>query len=185
MVPVFRKRRRERPDLIVLCDVSDSVRNVSRMMLLFMYTLQELFKQVRSFVFVSDIGEVTSQFRGAPVEEAIDLATAGKTISLHANSNYGRALQCFTQEQIGSIGRRTTVMIIGDGRNNYHPHQAWTLQELKRKSRRLLWICTEDRRNWGFGDSEMLTYARLCDQVVVVQSLGDLAKVADQLVPAR
>src|SRR5262249_38399755 len=185
MVPVFRKRMPDRPDLVVLCDVSDSVRNVSRMMLLFMYTLQELFKRVRSFVFVSEIGEVTKEFGETPVEEAIDLATAGKAISLHANSNYGNALQRFAREQIGSIGRKTTVMIIGDGRNNYHPNQAWALQELRRKSRRLLWICSEDRRNWGFGDSEMLTYARFCDQVVVVQSLDDLTRVADQLVPAR
>lgn len=183
MVPQFRSRRPERPDVIVLCDVSDSVRNASRMMLLFTHTLQSLFARVRSFVFVSDIGEVTRHFKELDVEEAIDLAIAGKAISLHANSNYGRALSNFVRDQLGSVSRRTTVMVIGDGRNNYNPSHAWALKDLRRKARRLLWICPEDRRSWGFGDSEMATYARLCHQVVTVQSLGDLVRVAEQLVP--
>jgi len=89
----------------------------------------------------------------------------------------------FVRDQLGSISRRTTVMIIGDGRNNYNANNAWALKDLKRKCKRLLWICSEDKRSWGFGDSEMLVYSKLCDQAVVVQSLSDLAKVADQLVP--
>lgn len=183
MVPQFRSRRPERPEVVVLCDVSDSVRNASRMMLLFTYTLQSLFVRVRSFVFVSDVGEVTRHFKDADVEQAIDLATAGKAISLHANSNYGRALANFVRDELGSFSRRTTLMVIGDGRNNYNPNQAWALKDLRRKVKRLLWICPEDRRSWGFGDSEMHTYAKLCHQAVVVQSLADLERLADQLVP--
>ncbi len=74
-------------------------------------------------------------------------------------------------------------MVIGDGRNNYNPANAWALKDLKRKAKRLLWICPEDRRSWGFGDSEMLTYSKLCHQVVTVQTLSDLERVAAQLVP--
>jgi hypothetical protein len=74
-------------------------------------------------------------------------------------------------------------MVIGDGRNNYNPANDWVLRDLKRKARRLLWICPEDPRAWGFGDSEMHTYAKACHQVVTVQSLADLARVAEQLVP--
>lgn len=183
MVPVFRRRRPERPEVIVLCDVSDSVRNASRMMLLFTHTLQTLFVRVRSFVFVSEVGEVTRYFKELEVDRATDLAIAGKAISIHANSNYGRALASFTRDHLGSITRRTTVMIIGDGRNNYNPNNAWALKDLRRKCRRLLWICPEDRRSWGLGDSDMPAYAKLCHQAVVVQSLADLARVAEQLVP--
>jgi len=184
MAPQFRARRPERPELVVLCDVSDSVRSTSRMMLLFMYTLQSLFARVRSFVFVSDLGEVTRYFKQVEVEEAIDLATAGRAISLHANSNYGRALAAFARDLLPSVTRRTTVMIIGDGRNNYNPSSTWVLTEIKRRCKRLIWICSEDRRSWGFGDSEMLRYESCCDQVAVVQTLGDLARVAEQLIPA-
>ncbi len=183
MVPIFRRRRPERPEVVILCDVSDSVRNASRMMMLFTYSFQSLFARVRSFVFVSDIGEVTRYFKEQDVDQAVDLATAGKAISVYSNSNYGRALATFARDQLGSITRRTTVLVIGDGRNNYNANHAWALAELKRKARRLVWICTEDKRSWGFGDSEMLNYARHCHQTVTVQSLADLDKVADQLIP--
>ena len=183
MAPWFRRRRAQRPDVVVLCDVSESVRNVSRLMLLFTYTLQSMLHRVRSFVFVSDVGEVTGQFRDVPVEQAIDVAVAGQGISLAANSNYGRALAMFARDHLGAVTRRTTVMVIGDGRNNYNPSNAWALEEIRRRCKRLLWICPEDRRGWGFGDSEMLAYARHCHQVVVVKTVNDLAGLADQLLP--
>ncbi|WP_434346509.1 VWA domain-containing protein [Myxococcus virescens] len=177
-------RRPERPELVVLCDVSDSVRQASRMMLLFMHTMQSLIVRVRSFVFVSDVGEVTQYFKDLEVDAAIDMATAGKTVSLSANSNYGRALADFTRDHLGSITRRTTVMVIGDGCNNYNANNACALKDLRRKAKRLLWICPEERGNWGIGDSEMLTYEKHCHQAAVVTSVSDLARIADQLVPA-
>jgi uncharacterized protein with von Willebrand factor type A (vWA) domain len=181
----YRSRRPQRPDVVVLCDVSDSVRNVSRVMLLFVHTLQSLFHRVRSFVFVSDVGEVTQLFRDAEVGEAVELAVAGRAVSLHANSNYGHALATFARSHLGAVSRKTTFLVIGDGRNNFNPPSVWALEEIKRKARRLIWICPEERYAFGTGDSEMLAYARVCHQVATVQSLDDLEKVADALVPRR
>ncbi|MFL5264895.1 MAG: VWA domain-containing protein [Anaeromyxobacteraceae bacterium] len=180
----FRRRRRERPDVVVLCDVSDSVRHVSRLMLVFVHTLQGLFTRVRSFVFVSDVGEVTDAFREEEdVARAADLATAGRHVSLSGNSNYGRALRLFHERHRGAVTRRTTVLVIGDGRNNYNPPHAWVLDDLRRRARRVLWICPEERWAWGQGDSEMLLYAAHVDRVATVTSLAELAGVADALVP--
>lgn len=181
----FRSRRPERPDIVVFCDVSDSVRNVTRVMLLFVHTLQSLFHRVRSFVFVSDVGEVTQLFREADVAEAIELAVAGKAVSLHANSNYGHALASFARNHLGAVSRRTTFLVIGDGRNNFNPPHVWALEEIKRKAKRVIWICPEERYGFGTGDSEMLLYERVCDQVATVQTLNDLEKVAEALVPKR
>jgi uncharacterized protein with von Willebrand factor type A (vWA) domain len=183
MVPQFRSRRPARPDVVVLCDVSDSVRVTSRMMLLFTFTLQSLFARVRSFIFVSELGEVTKYFKDAKPEDAIDAATQSGVISLASNSNYGHALAEFTRGYLGSVTRRTTVLIIGDGRNNHNPANVWALDDLKRKAKRVVWICTEPRQNWGFGDSEMLRYEKAVSQVVTVQSLSDLERIAQQLVP--
>ena len=180
----FRGRRPERPDVIVLCDVSDSVRNASRLMLLFLHTLQSLFTRVRSFAFVSDLGELTQELRGVDARHALDLALAGKAVSLYANSNYGRALALFARDHLGAVTRRTTVIVIGDGRNNYNPSNDWALRDIRLKARRLLWICPEPRASWGLGDSEMQRYARHCSQVAVVTSLADLARLAEELVPA-
>jgi len=183
MLPQFRARRPQRPEVVVLCDVSESVRNVSRLMLLFTHTLQSLFARVRSFVFVSELGEVTELFRSLEPERALDLAVAGKAVSLQANSNYGRALATFARVELPGLSRRTTVLVIGDGRNNYNPANVWALQDIRRKAKRLVWICPEERWGWGFGDSEMSTYAKVCDQVAVVQSLADLDRLAERLIP--
>jgi hypothetical protein len=182
---VFRQRRPERPDVVVLCDVSDSVRHVSRLMLLFLYTLQTLFTRVRSFVFVSELGEVTGAFREEKdVSRAADLATAGKVVSLAGNSNYGRALLAFHRDHLGAVTRRTTVIVIGDGRTNYHAPQDWVLGEIRRKARRVVWICPEERWAWGSGDSEMPRYAAQVDRVAVVTCLADLEEAAEELVPS-
>ncbi|HUB05568.1 MAG TPA: VWA domain-containing protein [Myxococcales bacterium] len=180
----FRGKRPQRPDVVVLCDVSDSVRNASRLMLLFMYTLQSLFTRVRSFAFVSDIGELTGALRGVDARRAIDLALAGKVVSLYANSNYGRALALFAREHLGVVTRRTTVLVIGDGRNNYNAPNEWALEDIRRKARRLVWISPEPRSSWGLGDSEMHRYVRHCSQVAIVNSLADLARLAEEIVPA-
>ena len=179
----FRRKRPERPDLVVLCDVSDSVRHVSRLMLLFLHTLQEVFGRVRSFVFVSDLAEVTDAFkREKDVGRALDRALSGQAVAA-GNSNYGRALRLFQQHHLGALTRRTTFLVIGDGRTNYHPHHAAVLREVRRRGRRVLWICPEERWAWGSGDSEMPSYAAASDRVAVVTRLADLARVADELVP--
>jgi len=181
---VFRARRRQRPDVMVLCDVSDSVRHVSRLMLLFLHTLQTVFARVRSFVFVSDLGEVTDAFRAEKdVARAADLATAGKAVSLAGNSNYGRALRAFQSRYLPSVTGRTTVIVIGDGRTNYLPPESGALREVRRRARRVLWICPEERWAWGSGDSEMPLYAAHVDRVATVTRLGDLEEVAEALLP--
>jgi len=183
MRPVFRTKKALRPDVMVLCDVSDSVRNVSRLMLLFVYTLQSLFGRVRSFAFVSDLGELTAHFRDREASEAVDEALSGKAVSLFANSNYGRALALFTRDFLGAVTRRTTVIVIGDGRNNHNPANAWALREIKLKAKRLVWICPESQSSWGLGDSEMLLYGRECTKVAVVMNLSELEGIAEELVP--
>jgi uncharacterized protein with von Willebrand factor type A (vWA) domain len=180
----FRSRHRARPDIVVLCDVSDSVRHVSRLMLLFVHTLQSLFSRVRSFVFVSDLGEVTDAFRAErDVARAADLATAGRAVSLAGNSNYGRALVSFHRRYIGAVTSRTTVLVIGDGRSNYLAPESWVLREIRRRARRVLWICPEERWAWGSGDSEMPLYAAQVDRVAVATRVSDLEAIAEALVP--
>lgn len=179
---VFRQRRKQRPEVVVLCDVSDSVRNVSRMMLLFVHTLQSQFAGVRSFAFVSDVGEITDAFREADANQALDIALAGKAINLYGNSNYGRMLTHFVGRYLPSISRRTTVLVIGDARNNYNDPAVWALREIARKARRVVWITPEAEEAWGVGDSEMLRYRDVVSQVVVVDGLADLEGVAEKII---
>ena len=147
--------------MVVLCDVSDSVRHVSRLMLLFVHTLQSLFSHVRSFVFVSDLGEVTDAFRAErDVARAADLATAGRAVSLAGNSNYGRALRLLSPpvHRGGDLAHHRASSSATAGATTCAP-ESWVLTEIRRRARRVLWICPEERWAWGSGDSEMPLYA--------------------------
>ena len=177
-----RRRRIERPKLVVLCDISDSVRHVSRFMLQFAFTLQELFAQVRSFVFVAELGECTDLFKQYEIQRAVDVAYAGGVVSVYANSNFGRAFRQFAEKHLDIVNTRTTVIVIGDARNNYHPPEAWALADIKARARRVLWLNPEPPMSWSFGDSVMRDYEPYCDRVEVVNNLKSLTRVVDSLV---
>ena len=179
----FEKRKREKPQILVMCDVSDSVRNASRFMLQFVYSLQDLYSRVRSFVFVADVGEVTESFRTNDVKEALDVALKGDVINVYAHSDFGRSFRNFVTDHIGAVNKRTTVLILGDARNNYNLPHDWCLREIRQRAKRIIWLNPESRNTWGFGDSEMERYAVHCDLVEECRNLGQLYRVIDQLVP--
>jgi uncharacterized protein with von Willebrand factor type A (vWA) domain len=179
----FEKRKREKPQILIMCDVSDSVRNASRFMLQFVYSLQDLYSRVRSFVFVSDVGEVTEHFRTNDVKEALDVALKGDIINVYAHSDFGRAFRNFVTDHLGAVNKRTTVIILGDARNNYNLPHDWCLRDIKQRARRIIWLNPESRNTWGFGDSEMERYATHCDLVEECRNLNQLYRVIDQLVP--
>jgi hypothetical protein len=81
------------------------------------------------------------------------------------------------------VTSRTTVLVIGDGRSNYLAPESWVLKEIRRRARRLLWICPEERWAWGSGDSEMPLYAAQVDRVAVATRVADLAEIAEALLP--
>jgi hypothetical protein len=166
----------------VLCDISDSVRNVSRFMLQLAYTLQEMFSKVRSFVFVSDLGEATDLFSRYELQEAIERALSGDVINVFANSNYGRALRQFVDKNLEAVTSRTTVIVIGDGRSNYFPPESWALARVRARARHVLWLNPEQPSSWAFGDSAMRDYQPHTSRVDVVHNLASLQKVIDAIV---
>ena len=178
----LRRRRVEKPRLVILCDISDSVRNVSRFMLQLAYTLQEMFSKVRSFVFVSDLGEATDLFSRYELQEAIERALSGDVINVFANSNYGRALRQFVDKNLEAVTSRTTVIVIGDGRSNYFPPEAWALARMRARARHVLWLNPEQPSSWAFGDSAMRDYQPHTSRVDVVHNLASLQKVIDAIV---
>jgi uncharacterized protein with von Willebrand factor type A (vWA) domain len=178
----FDERKRVKPQVVVLCDVSDSVRNVSRFMLQFVYSLQDLYSKVRSFIFVADIGEITKLFEENEIHQAIDQAIRGNVINVYAHSDFGRAFRLFHRDHLAAITRHTTVIVLGDARNNYNLAHEWVLKEIKQRAKQLIWLNPENKMTWGFGDSEMDRYLPHCDVVEECRNLNQLYKVIDRLV---
>jgi uncharacterized protein with von Willebrand factor type A (vWA) domain len=180
--PAYRDRRRDRPRLVLLCDVSDSVRAAAGFLLEFTYAAQDLFERARSFVFVSQLGETTQLFAREPARVAIAHAWGGGVVAAGDNSNYGRVLRTFESQHLRELDRRTTVVILGDGRSNYHDPAADVLPRIRARARALLWLCPEKRGQWGQGDSMMGRYAPQCTAVYEVACAADLERAVRVLV---
>jgi uncharacterized protein with von Willebrand factor type A (vWA) domain len=177
------RRKKTKPQVMVLCDISDSVLNASRFMLQFVYSIQDLYAKVRSFVFVAEIGEVTKLFEENDIQTAVEAALKGEVIDVFSHSNFGRAFEQFYKNFFPAINGKTTVLIIGDGRNNYNRSNDWVLREIQQKAKQLIWLNPESRMTWGIGDSEMPRYAPYCDIAEECRSINQLYKIVDLVVP--
>jgi len=178
----LRRRHRDKPKLITVCDVSDSVRNASRFMLQLVWSLQECFSRVRSFAFVSEIDEVTQAFNTYPVERAIEWALKGANVDYHCRSDFGFAFSQFVRTELDSLDRKTTILVLGDARNNYNDPQAWAIREMRERVKGIIWLNPEGQWGWGIGDSVMPLYSPACDIVKECRTVGQLVQVVDQLV---
>ncbi len=179
---VFDRKRKDKPQVMVLCDVSDSVRNVSRFMLQFVYALQDLYSKVRSFIFVAEVGEVTQLFTEYDANQALDAALHGNLINVYAHSDFGRAFRSFHRDHLAAVNKRTTVIVLGDARNNYNLPHEWVLKDVQQRAKQVVWLNPENRMTWGFGDSEMDRYAPYCTVVEECRNLNQLYRVIDRLV---
>jgi uncharacterized protein with von Willebrand factor type A (vWA) domain len=183
--PARRRRRRDRPRLFVICDVSESVRVASLFMLELVHAAQELFSGTRSFVFVSELGETTRLFADQGPDAALARVYGGGVVSLAHNSNYGRVLRAFEERAGRDVDRRTTVVILGDGRTNYLADGAEIVGRLRERARAVLWLCPEAPGSWGSGDSAMPRYAAAATRVLVARTAKELEAAAREVVALR
>jgi uncharacterized protein with von Willebrand factor type A (vWA) domain len=179
---IYKHRRKDRPKLVIMCDVSSSVANVSRFMLQFTYSLQEAFTKIRSYVFVAELGEVTPIFKEKEVSVAIEHALdGGDVINVYTRSNFGFAFHYFWKNYLSAVDKRTTVLILGDARNNYNDARPWCLRDIHAKAKNVVWLNPEAPSAWGFGDSVMDRYMPYCDIVHECRNLRQLSRVVDDL----
>jgi uncharacterized protein with von Willebrand factor type A (vWA) domain len=180
---IFKQRKKDRPKLVILCDVSSSVANVSRFMMQFVYSLQEAFTKIRSFVFVAEIGEVTQLFQESDINQSIEKALdGGDTINVYTRSNFGYAFHYFWQNYLSAVDNKTTVLILGDARNNYNDPRAWCLRDIHNKAKNVVWLNPESPSAWGFGDSVMNRYLPYIDIAEECRNLRQLSSMIDRLV---
>jgi uncharacterized protein with von Willebrand factor type A (vWA) domain len=181
-VKVLRRKRKERPRLVVLCDVSYSVSHASRFMLLLVHTLQKGLMDVRSFVFNREIAEVTSLLKSMPVNAMLELIDGGGVIDLQENSDFGHAFVTFEKHHLDSLRGRPAVIVLGDARNNYNEAHESVLADMRERVGYMMWLTPEDRTSWDLGDCLMNTYGPHCDRVEVVKNVEELSAIVEQLV---
>jgi uncharacterized protein with von Willebrand factor type A (vWA) domain len=175
-----RRKRHVKPSLVVICDVSTSVRYCTEFLLTLIYELQDQVARTNSFIFISDLTDISMAFKEYEPQEAVNRVMLENPPGYY-NTDLGNSLRTFKQEHMGLITGKTTVIVLGDGRNNYNDPRLDVVQDMQRRSRRFIWFCPEKESLWGTGDSDMHEYAPLADGVYYVNTLRDLANAVDRI----
>jgi uncharacterized protein len=181
--PKFRYPRPSKPEIMVVADISGSVAAFARFTLQLVYAISGQFSKVRSFVFIDGIDEVTRFFEG--VEDITDAVhrvnTEADVIWVDGHSDYGHAFEVFWEKWGKEISTKTTVLLLGDARNNYHASQAWVVQEMRKRARHVYWLNPEPRSYWDTGDSIVSEYAIHCDGAFECRNLKQLERFVEHL----
>ncbi len=181
--PKFRYPRPSKPEIMVIADISGSVASFARFTLHLVHAISTQFSKVRSFVFIDGIDEVSRFFEDAddPADAVHRINTEADVIWVDGHSDYGHALTVFWARWGEEITPRTSVLLLGDARNNYHASQAWVVKELRARARHVYWLNPEPQTYWNSGDSIVGEYALHCDQVVECRTLRQLERFVGEL----
>ena len=171
--PIIVARTEDKPRLVILTDVSLSVRATARFTLHLVHGLQSPIGQVRAFAFVADLVEITDLFTDHQVEQALGLVFGGDVLDVDANSDYGAAFGRFKEDFGSAVNRRTTVIVLGDGRANGNDPNIEAFADITRRARETIWLTPEPRYSWGLGGCDLPDLSRRADK------LDDAAAVAD------
>ena len=175
----WKRRHRDKPKIVAICDVSGSVARVSDFFLLLIHSLHEVVDDVRSFAFSGHLIEVSDILERKSPEEAMAeiMSKAG-----FGSSDYGNSFNDFENEFMNSLTPRTTVIVLGDARSNNLDPRADILRRIAERSKRLVWLNPEGRMAWGWGDSEMPRYSTFCTVVRQCATAQQLERAVSDIV---
>lgn len=174
------KRRHLKPKLTILCDISGSMYRVAYFMLNMIYQVQDQTTKTRSFAFYYNIYDISHNMHTSSVDEALEDVMHLMPHIPYA-TDLGSCLDTFTHDYFDAVDQRTTVIFLGDGRNNYNDPRLDCMDKIRLRAKQIIWLNPEYSGEWGTGDSDMLAYQPYCDAVHQVRNLAQLAEAIDQL----
>jgi uncharacterized protein len=181
-VPIVIKRRDKmlKPKVVVICDISTSMRSISELMLNLLYAMQDQISKTYAFAFIDHLEFVSPDFERKDAKQAV-ADVMERMPSGYYNTDLGFSLETFTDDYLHTLDSRTIFILVGDGRNNYKEPRQDLLMEVSRRSRKIIWLNPESPALWGTGDSDMLKYAGACDEIYQVSTLAELASAIDKM----
>jgi len=172
--------RHKKPTLVLICDLSTSMRYAVEFLLTMVYELSDQVRRTHSFIFIHDLVDVSTTLAELPPREAVARIMMENPPGYYS-TDLGNSLNTFNNEHMHLIDSRSTILFFGDGRNNYNDPRLDIAQDMQRKGRRMIWFCPEPRRQWGSGDSDMWEYSMVADNVFMVNNLRELADSVDRI----
>ncbi len=177
----YRDKTRK-PKIVVICDISTSMRFCSELMLSFLFALQGQVSKTHAFAFIDHLEYISEDLAGANADEAIS-SVLWRMPSGHYNTDLGWSLFNFNEEHMSTLTGQTTLIVVGDGRNNYNDPRLDIFSQMSRRAGRTIWLNPEPPYLWH-GDSDMPKYAQLCSNVLKVSNLRELTEAVDSLLSA-
>jgi len=174
-------KKKDRPKIVVLCDVSGSVARYVTFLLMLLYALHEKVADLRAFAFSAHLADVDETLRNNEFETAMTqiLRTVAGT------TDYGKALSDLMETEFeGVIDRRTTVLVLGDARSNYGNPRLDLFREIADRSKRIVWLNPEIPQLWGFGDSCIYQYKPFCTTLTHCATVADIERAIDDILKA-
>jgi uncharacterized protein with von Willebrand factor type A (vWA) domain len=175
--PVWRVRRRERPRLFILVDVSRSMETHAQLFLRIARAFVAAM-QARVFVFHTRLAEVTPLLRSASaaVQEKVNAVTAG----FGGGTRIATSLADFHAVHARSaLTRRARVWVLSDGFDADEPHRlAQELAHVRARGARIDWFHPGAAPP---ASQAMQACTGLVDRFVRLNSLSDLAHAAQLL----
>jgi uncharacterized protein with von Willebrand factor type A (vWA) domain len=172
-----------KPKIVVICDISTSMRFCSEMMLSFLFALQGQVRKAHAFTFIDHLEYISDEFTGADANQAISGVLRRMPAGSY-NTDLGWSLKNFEEAYLDRLDSHTTLIIVGDGRNNYNDPRLDLFTLFSRRAARTLWLNPEPSSLWGSGDSDMPGYAALCTRIFKVSNLSELSAAVDHLMAA-
>ena len=178
----YRRKALRKSRIVTLCDVSGSVWAAARFMLNLLYSLQDCFDKVNSFVFIDQLTDVTPIFTEHDIHEAIRIIMEESDIHYTAPTDYGETFRHFKRNHMALLTKKTTLIIVGDARSNYMYPEDAILGEMRERCRRVIWLNPEPENLWGTGDSEIKAYMHSCHEVRACRNVNQLLTFIEELV---
>lgn len=174
----WKVKKIEKPSIVAICDVSKSVAAAAQFLLTFLYSLNEVVERLDAFAFSGRLIPVGKILDEHEVEQAI--LKVLQTIGFQ-QTDYGRALQDFSEQHLDKLDRHTTVIILGDGRSNFAEPRLDLMKQIHDRSRSVIWLNPEPESYWAQGDSVMYRYARFCHVAKHCNTLAQLERIVEDV----
>lgn len=179
----FRASRPPKPRLVVLADISGSVASFASFALQLTYALRSRFASVRSFVFVDGLSEVTDlvSTTSTIVDTTRRINDERRGYGPEGHSDYGNALRLFAEDHLSAVDGRTTVLILGDARNNYRDPRLDALDAVRQRAASVYFLNPEAKSMWNEGDSVADEYAEHCTGAFECRTIRELERFVSAL----
>jgi len=175
----YKKKRKRRKHLVLLCDVSGSMMQFSEFALRFIQSLNQVAESSRTFLFSEKLFEADAfslqnmdLFRGYVKESGV----------YGRGTDLGTALEKLCAMQPAALNAATTLLILSDTKTIDQPRAVAALLEAKRLAGRVIWLNPIPENKWKYIRS-VQTMAALCP-MLSCNTLSALASACRKLADA-